>query len=120
MCLRLAVEERLLGGALLLFAGEGGLQALLHKAFSNAGNSAGVHGERCGNGLITPGCSICIRFEENVGMLDLVGRRCALAYQGIELLAFLLCRLTTYFLFIGTLRLMKAFLIRDRDNQLNS
>jgi hypothetical protein len=87
--LRLAVEERLVRGAFLLFAGEGSLQALFHKAFSNAGNGAGVHGERAGNGRIPPGGSVGIRFEEHVDMLNLGGRRFALVYQGLELLAFL-------------------------------
>jgi hypothetical protein len=98
VCLCLAVEYQLLGGTLLLFAGEGSLQSLLHKAFSDTCNSAGVHGERCGNRLITPGGSIGIRFEENVGMLDFIGCRFALAYQGIKLLAFLLSQ--TYDVFL--------------------
>jgi len=98
VCLRLAVEERLLGWTLLLCAAEGCLQSLLHTAFPHACNGMGVHRASASNLLITPGRSIRIRFEEHVGMLDLVFRRFALAYQGIELLAFLLCK--TYDVFL--------------------
>jgi len=98
VCLRLSVEYRLLGWALRLFAVESCLQSLLHKAFPNAGNGTGVHGESGGNLRIIPGDSIRIRFEKYVGMLDLLCSRCALAYQGIELLAFLLCQ--TYDVFL--------------------
>ena len=72
VCLRLSVEERLLGWALLLFAVESCLQSLLHTAFPNACHGTGVHGESGGNLLIIPGDSIRIRFEKYVGMLYLV------------------------------------------------
>ena len=98
VCLRISVEDRLLGWALLLFAVESCLQSLLHKAFPNACNDTGVHGESGGNLFIIPGDSLRIRFEKYVGMLDLLCSRCALAYQGIELLAFLLCQ--TYDVFL--------------------
>ena len=70
-CLRLAVEERLLGWTLLLFAIEGCLQSLLHKAFPHACNGMGVHRESASNLLITPGRSIRIRFEEHAAILIL-------------------------------------------------
>jgi hypothetical protein len=89
VCLRRAVEERLVGGTLLRFAGEGGLQAMLHQACSHVSHRAGVHGERCGQSLIAPGGAIGIRFEEDVGMFDLVCRRFPLAYHGIKWLTFL-------------------------------
>src|ERR1700675_4246274 len=73
-CLRRAVEEWLRGWTLLLFAVEGCLQSLLHTAFPQACNGMGVHRESASNLLITPGRSIRIRFEEHVGLLDLVCR----------------------------------------------
>lgn len=61
---------------------------LLHKPFSDPFYGSSMAAEGFGNGFVGPARAVCVCFQKDMGVADLVGRGLAFANQILYLVAF--------------------------------